>query len=149
MTQSPLKLPAPSEIAQARAALRALCQLERDGQTMLRVEVPEGKNPITALIPRAAFDMFLGILQHMANGEAVGILPRHAELTTQEAADILNVSRPHLVKLLETGVIPHHKVGRHRRVRADDVLGHLERARQESGEALAALTALSEDLGLY
>lgn len=144
-----LKLPEPAEVAQAREALRVLCQLERGGESLLRVEVAEGKRPITALVPRAAFDMFLGILQHIANGETVGMIPLRAELTTQEAADIMNVSRPHLVKLLDAGAIPHHKVGRHRRVYAEDLFAHIRDAHRDSGAALAELAELSQGLELY
>jgi excisionase family DNA binding protein len=71
-----------------------------------------------------------------------------AELTTGEAADILGVSRPYLVRLLEEGAIPYHKVGTHRRIRAKDLLDYLERSRQQGKDLLDQLTAEAQELGL-
>lgn len=72
-------------------------------------------------------------------------MPHHAELTTQEAVDFLNVSRPFLVELLESGQLPHHKVGTHRRVRFSDLMTYKRRRDAESEAALRELSALSQD----
>jgi excisionase family DNA binding protein len=73
----------------------------------------------------------------------------HAELTTQEAADLLNVSRPFLIGLLENSQLPHHKVGTHRRVRFADLITYKRRRDAESEEALRELAVLSQEMKLY
>ena len=77
------------------------------------------------------------------------VVPVHAELTTQEAANILNVSRPHLVKLLEQGQLPYHKTGRHRRVLFADLMQFKEKRAQESNEAMQELADQGQDLNFY
>jgi excisionase family DNA binding protein len=75
----------------------------------------------TVVIP-AAYRLLVDALTQISQGNAVTLIPIHAELTTQEAADLLNVSRPYLIKQIEAGDIPHHKIGRHRRIRFDDLM---------------------------
>ena len=100
-------------------------------------------------LPAIAIPLFQRILETLAAGHAVTIIPQHAELTTMEAADILNVSRPYLVKLLEAGEIPFHRVGRHRRVRMEHLMAYKEKSERQSRAAMDELVALSEELGLY
>lgn len=97
------------------------------------------------VLPARIFDALLELLRHTAEGNAVTIVPVHAELTTQQAADLLNVSRPHLIKLLEGGAIPFHRTGRHRRVFAKDLFAYRDQRREESREAFEELAALSQD----
>lgn len=100
-------------------------------------------------IPQSAAKMLLEILSQMAQGRAIVLIPAHAELTTQEAADALNVSRPFLVKLLEEGKLPYRKVGSHRRVRFSDLMSYRERSKIERLKALEELQkdAQDKDLG--
>ena len=97
-------------------------------------------------LPTSALQLLMEILSELADGNAVKVVPVHAELTTQEAADMLNVSRPHLVKLLEEGVLPFHKTGRHRRVRFADLMVYRDARQKESESAMAELAAQAQQL---
>jgi len=101
------------------------------------------------VLPAAVVRMLGALLTELAKGNAVTLMPHHAELTTQEAADLLNVSRPFLVGLLDNGQLPHHKVGTHRRVRFADLMIYKRRRDAESEAALRELAALSQEMKLY
>lgn len=100
----------------------------------------------TLEVSREAIELFARILAHMAAGEGVSVVPAHAELTTQQAADLLNVSRPYLIKLLDGGAIDYHLVGRHRRVFADSLLKYRSEDDQKRREAADELSALTQDM---
>jgi len=100
------------------------------------------------ILPRQALALLRDLLVEMAQGNAVTIVPTHAELTTQEAANLLNVSRPHLVKLLEGGDIPFTKAGTHRRIRYQDLMTYREQRMRESTNALDKLTEQAQELDM-
>ena len=99
-------------------------------------------------IPASALQLLKEILDQMAHGNGVALTPLHAELTTRQAADLLQTSRTHLVRLLDEGRIPCRKVGAHRRVRVRDVLDYRREMESRRRKALDALTAVDQDLGL-
>jgi excisionase family DNA binding protein len=128
MNAPAVKVPSPKEAEQAQAAVRALSRLPRKkSPRTLRVQPEGAKEQVTVTVPTEAFELFLDILAQMANGNAVSIVPVHAELTTQQAAGLLNVSRPFLVRLLDDNKIPYRTVGTHRRVMVADLLAYKER----------------------
>ena len=103
----------------------------------------------TLVLPRDVITMLAYMLAQLADGRGVTAMPSHAELTTNQAADLLNVSRPYLIGLLETGSIPYRLVGRHRRIRFEELMAYKQRTDVESHRAADDLIALSEELGLY
>jgi excisionase family DNA binding protein len=99
------------------------------------------------VVPRQAAIMLAQILGFLANGQSVTVTPSNAMLTTQQAADFLNVSRPYLIKLLEAGEIPFEKVGTHRRVAFGELMEYKRRDDQERRRAADELTELGQELG--
>ncbi|MYM21467.1 excisionase family DNA-binding protein [Duganella sp. FT135W] len=99
-------------------------------------------------LPAVALGLLGEILSELALGNAVTVVPIHAELTTQESADMLNVSRPHLVKLLDNGALPHTKTGRHRRIKFTDLMAYKEQRDQATYAAMDELTAQAQTLGM-
>lgn len=103
---------------------------------------------IELILPRDALALLRDILTEMAQGNAVTLVPRHAELTTQEAADLLNVSRPHLIKLLEEGQIPFTRTGTHRRIRYEDLMAYKAERDRQSKEAMEELAKQAQELDM-
>lgn len=100
-------------------------------------------------LPGEIHELLVSIVENLKAGNGVTVIPMHAELTTVEAAELLNVSRPYLIKQLEAGALPFHMVGTHRRLRLADVLAYRDRMDEAAEDALAAMTAEAEELGLY
>jgi excisionase family DNA binding protein len=116
------------------------------GRVVLCVEdAPETR----VVVPAEAFKLFIDVLDELSKGNAVTVAPVHSELTTQQAAELLNVSRPYLIGLLETGRISFRKVGSHRRVRLADVLDYQAADETHRRAVQRELTEEAEALGLY
>ena len=132
----------------AQATSRRLATLLGE-QTSLKVKIV-GNEAVDAVIeiPASAVRLFVHILEEMGAGHTVTVLPIHAELSTQQAADLLNVSRPYFVQLLDKGVLPHRKVGTHRRVLFEDVLRYKNDIQERRRKVLAELAAEAQELNL-
>ncbi|MGC5019921.1 excisionase family DNA-binding protein [Micromonospora sp. DT47] len=100
-------------------------------------------------LPDGLHDILVKALEALANGYAVTIAPQHTTLTTQQAADVLGVSRPTLTKLLDEGRIPHERPNSHRRIKLADLLKYQQERRQERRQLLQRMTAESLEMGLY
>jgi excisionase family DNA binding protein len=115
----------------------------------VRIQLLEGGNEAeTISVPTSALRLFLHLLTEMAEGNAVTLIPTHAELTTQQAAALLNVSRPYVVKLLDEGKIPSRTVGKYRRVRFDDLMTYKRKDDEARAKILDQLTAEAQELGM-
>lgn len=114
----------------------------------LKLEVKSGTKSEELVLPAPAARLLLDILTQMGQGNAVALNTVEPELTTQQAADLLNVSRPYLVKLLDEGVIPSRKIGTHRRIMREDVLAYKHDIDLKRSEALAELAAQAQELNM-
>jgi excisionase family DNA binding protein len=131
------RLPSEHERAVANQ-LRKLIAAHTDGDAVLSV-LDEGKKPTEVTLTPALSALLMELLRHIGRGDAVTLVPVRQMLTTQQAADILNVSRPFLVNLLERGDIAYTTVGRHRRIKAEDLFSYKRVRDEKRSAALAAL----------
>lgn len=137
--------PSKEDAELARASGQRLAPLARLGRP-LTLRVRDAGQDETIELPAGAVKLLMAVLEDMASGRAVTIVPQNAELTTQQAADFLNVSRPFLVELLEHKKLPFRLVGTHRRVRFEDVLRYKENIDSERRKVLDQLAAEAQDL---
>ena len=149
MAQGTLAPTLPSE-AEAALAKETSRVLSSRGQTEepLKLRILDDPAKGTLKVPASAVRMLVHILDEMARGNAVTLIPVRAELTTQEAADMLNISRPSLIQLLNDGKIEFRRVGTHRRIRLKGLTAYKRRADADRRAALAELAAYDRELGI-
>lgn len=147
--QTQNQLPSAQEAALAKLCsqeLAAILETKAEVQTLSLKD--QSGDTHTVNMPVSALRMLVDVLTELGEGNTVKLVPIHAELTTQEAADLLNVSRPTLIKLLDDGEIPYHRSGNRRKVRFADLRDYQDELEQKRLQALEELTALDQELGL-
>ena len=154
-SRRPPHLPTDAEVAQAREAGRQLARLlpgpdakgAAAAATPLRLVTDDNHHEMIS-IPPGALRLMVDMLTQLGQGRAVTVLPQNAELTTQEVADYLNVSRPYVVGLIERNLLPARKVGTRRRVAFEDLVRYDEQQRAQRRAALDELARIEQELGL-
>ncbi len=136
------------DIAKLSSALHAAMERATQEQTEPRCSLvgPRGEH---IEIHEAIFYILVRVAEVLMRGDAITVIPVHKELTTQQAADLLNISRQYLVRILDEGKIPYTRTGKHRRLRIDDVLTYKQKRDKERNEGLDELTRLSQEFGGY
>ncbi|MCX2681070.1 helix-turn-helix domain-containing protein [Galbibacter sp. EGI 63066] len=143
-----IRRPSKEEQTTAIASYNALsATLEELKVKNPEIEIEETQDKIK--IPLKALRLLATILKAMGEGKPISIVPMATEMTTQSAAEFLGCSRPHLVKLLEKGKIPFTKIGKHRRVKFEDVANYKEAMKEQQEALLKKMMKLDEESGLY
>jgi excisionase family DNA binding protein len=141
------RLPSADEKAIANQLRRILAARGTDEGVKIRVRDPDApKRTAEITLTPGLADLMLELLRHIGKGDAVTLVPVSQMLTTQQAADVLNVSRPFLISLLEKGAIPYELVGRHRRIKAEKLFAYKDERDQRRSQALSQLAASDADL---
>ena len=147
----PVTIP-PEQTASTNLALsqvRSYLETHRDRREItVTVETAENSAPEPLILPREAVELLASLLAHLGAGRGVSVVPADAELTTQQAADMLNVSRPFLIGLLNTGEIEYRTVGTHRRIKASSLMEYKQQDDQRRRTAADELTQLGQEMGL-
>src|ERR1051325_10183999 len=141
-------LPSEAEAGVAKETSRLLASRLKKGAPMQLRILDDDAAQATIKLPAPAVALLLRVLEEMARGNAVTISPVQAELTTQQAADLLNISRPSLIQLLEMGRIEYRRVGTHRRVRFEALMKYKLQAEEARRAALEELAAYDQELGI-
>lgn len=139
------------DTAAARESSAAIAEFVASDERRLTVRFLDQKTgeQLDADVPLAAIRLLAAALSQMADGHSVTLVPLDAELSTQQAADLLRVSRPYFVKLLEERKIPFRKVGEHRRVRCNDLLAYIKTYQDEAAAALDEMASEAQRAGFY
>lgn len=139
--------PSEADVLLARESSRLLATHQLGQRSSIRLQLLDDGDPAqTMIVPASALRLFVHLLTEMSLGNAVTLIPTHAELTTQQAADLLNVSRPYVVKLLDEGKIPSRTVGKYRRVRFDDLMAYKRKDDDARTKVLDQLSAEAQEL---
>jgi len=146
--QRDIKRPTKREQETAMESYNALSAILK-GLTTENPEIEIKETAERIKIPLRDLKLLAKILRATSEGKPISIIPIATEMTTQAAAELLGCSRPHFVKLLETGEIPYTKVGKHRRVKFEDVMGHKKKVREEREALLIEIMKEDEASGLY
>jgi excisionase family DNA binding protein len=141
------KPPTEKEAEVVRDSMRILSHYVQKGKS-LTLKLNDGENDQSIELPANVVNLLMEVLGAMAAGRGITLIPENAELTTVQAAEILNVSRPFLIKLLEEKLIPFRKVGKHRRVRIEDIMNYKQKIDQEREAILDQLVAAAQELNL-
>lgn len=136
-------IPTEPEVAQAKRSFKLLSEDESSSHYIMGSETG-----VKVPVPESVFNLFVTVLEELSKGSAIQLVPINAEVTTIEAAEIIGVSRPFLVKLLNEGKIPYRMVGRHRRILFKDLMEYDERSKQSLLKVLAEMTAEDDAAGL-
>ncbi|MBI1183773.1 helix-turn-helix domain-containing protein [bacterium] len=147
-TINEINRPSKKEQELAMASYNALATVLAELKTANpEIEIEETKDKIT--IPISALKLLSEILKNMSTGKPFSLVPIATEVTTQKAAEILGCSRPHLVKLLEQGEIAFVKVGKHRRIKFEDIMAYKRQMKIEQKQHIIDIMKSDEELGLY
>jgi excisionase family DNA binding protein len=121
--------------------------IDRISSSNIEIEIEESHEKI--ILPKMAVELLGEILKSMSEGIPISIVPEATEVTTQKAAEIIGCSRPHLVKLLETGEIEFIKVGKHRRINIEDVYKYKLKMKEIQKQRIIEMMNFDEEIGLY
>jgi len=147
-TIAQMKRPSKVEMRVAAQSYNALAEvIEQITKEQTEIEIEETKEKI--IIPSRALKLLGEILKAMAQGNPISIVPIAAEVTTQQAAEMIGCSRPFLVKLLEEGKIEFTKVGRHRRIMFDDIIKYKKIMKEEQKKHIIDIMNFDEEIGMY
>lgn len=139
--------PTAQDINLARLSGQQLSKFARR-QSPLTIAVVSPEQPQPVELPAGAVTLLMDILEAMAAGRGITLIPENAELTSVQAASVLNVSRPFLIGLLDAKAIPYRKVGKHRRLRMEDVMAYKQRIDAEREAVLDELVAEAQELNM-
>ena len=141
--------PTEADTLLARESSRRLATHKLGRRSSVRIQLLDDTGEAETLaVPESALRLFLHLLNEMSQGNAVALIPTHAELTTQQAADLLNVSRPYMVKLLDEKKLPCRTVGKYRRVRLNDLMVFKRKDDDARARILDQLTAEAQDVAM-